>query len=283
MSINYEQLLTRQFAEITHRYDWRDSIIYALGLGIGTDPLNADELRFVYEDGLHTLPTMAVTLGHPGFWVAEPETGIDYRRVVHGEQSLIVHAQLPPEGTFVARNKVEEIIDKGEGRGMILRVRRDLFDEASGALQSSQVMSIFCRSDGGFGGPQGAPVRVITLPERAPDHSIVRFIPPQAALIYRLSGDLNPLHADPVHARASGFERPILHGLATFGVAGFALISAASGVGTLREISCRFSAPVFPGETLRIDIWDEGTEKRFRCTVVERNQVVLNAGQAFFA
>ncbi len=281
MAINYEQLLARPFAEITHHYGWRDSILYALGLGIGTDPLSEEELRFVYEQGLQALPTMAVILGHPGFWVAQPETGIDYRKVVHGEQSLVVHTPLQPEGRLVARNKVEEIIDKGEGRGMILRVRRDLFDEATGTLQSSQVMSMFCRGDGGFGGPPGAPARVVAIPDRAPDHAIMRFIPPQAALIYRLSADLNPLHADPARARAAGFERPILHGLATFGVAGFALLSAA-GTRTLRAMSCRFSAPVFPGEYLRTDIWDEDGETRFRCTVVERNQVVLNGGLAVF-
>ncbi len=282
MTINYEQLLARPFADLTHHYSWRDSVLYALGLGIGTDPLSQDELRYVYEQNLQALPTMAVILGHPGFWIAEPETGIDFRKVVHGEQSLVVHTALPPEGTLVARNKVEEIIDKGEGRGMILRVRRDLFIEATGTLQSSQVMSMFCRGNGGFGGPPGAPARVITIPDRAPDQSILRYIPPQAALIYRLCADLNPLHADPASARAAGFERPILHGLATFGVAGFALVAAAGGR-SLREMSCRFSAPVFPGEYLRTDIWDEGGETRFRCTVVERNLVVLNGGLAVFA
>jgi len=283
LAINYEQLKARPFAEITQRYGWRDSVLYALGLGLGNDPSNAEELRYVFENALQALPTMVVTLGHPGFWISEPDTGIDFRKVVHGEQSLEVYAPLPAEGVLIARNKVDEILDKGEGRGMILRVRRDLFDAATGMLQSSQVMSMFCRGDGGFGGPAVAAAPPFAIPDRAPEQSVARFIPPQAALIYRLTSDLNPLHADPAVARAAGFERPILHGLASFGIAGFALLSAAKPDAFLRELSCRFTAPVFPGETLLTDIWDEGGIKLFRCTVLERDQVVLNNGRVVFA
>jgi acyl dehydratase len=282
LAINYDQLMARPFADIKRSYGWRDSVLYALGLGVGTDPVSEDELRYVYEKDLLALPTMAVTLGHPGFWISAPDTGIDFRKVVHGEQSLVVHAPLAAEGVLIARNKVEEIIDKGEGRGAILRVRRDLIFEATGALQSTQIMSMFCRGDGGFGGPGVAVAPPVAIPEGAPEQSITRLIPPQSALIYRLSGDLNPLHADPAVARAAGFERPILHGLATFGVAGFALLAARPGK-SLREISCRFTAAVFPGESLRTDIWDEGGTTLFRCTVLERNQVVLNNGRAVFA
>ena len=141
MAIDYASLMARKFAEQTQSYSWRDSVLYALGLGLGSDPVDPAELRFVYEQGLQALPTMAVVLGHPGFWVSEPDTGIDHRKVVHGEQSLTVHHRLPAEGTLVARNSVDEIIDKGEGRGAILRVRRDLVDHKTGVLQSTQVMS----------------------------------------------------------------------------------------------------------------------------------------------
>jgi acyl dehydratase len=282
LAINYDQLMARPFADITRRYGWRDSVLYALGLGVGTDPVSEDELRYVYEKDLQALPTMAVTLGHPGFWISAPDTGIDFRKVVHGEQSLVVHTPLPAEGVLIARNKVEEIIDKGEGRGMIMRVRRDLINQATGILQSTQTLSMFCRGDGGFGGPAVATAAPVAIPERPPEQSVTRFIPPQSALIYRLSGDLNPLHADPAVARAAGFERPILHGLATFGVAGFALLAAEPGK-SLREISCRFTAPVFPGESLRTDIWEQDGMTLFRCTVLERNQVVLNNGRAVLA
>ncbi len=282
MAIDYERLMARQFPEILTRYGWRDSVLYALGVGLGSDPLSASELHYVYEKDLQALPTMAVVLGHPGFWISEPDAGIAFRKVVHGEQSLVIHSQLPPEGALIARNSVEEIVDKGEGRGTILRVRRDLHDETTGALQSTQVMSMFCRDDGGFGGPPGRPAPVVEIPARAADAAVLRRTYPQAALIYRLTGDFNPLHADPEIARGAGFDRPILHGLATFGLAGYALLSACADgqASALREISCRFSAPVFPGETLRTDVWDEAGAVLFRCTAVERNQVVLDRGRA---
>ena len=286
MAIDYTRLMARPLAEKTHRYSWRDTVLYALGLGLGTNPTDRDELQFVYEKGLRALPTMAVVLGHPGFWVSEPDTGIDFRKVVHGEQSLTIHTPMPAEGVMIARNSVDEIIDKGEGRGALLRVRRDLIDEATGVLQSTQIMSMFCRGDGGFGGPSiGKPQPDGAIPDRAPELSITRVIPPQAALIYRLSADLNPLHADPAVAEAAGFPRPILHGLATFGIAGYAVLSAVanSAPEAMRELSSRFSAPVFPGESLRVDIWTNADEAVFRCTAVEREKVVLDRGRAVFA
>lgn len=285
MAIDYDRLMARPFPEIVHRYGWRDSALYALGVGLGGDPVSGEELRYVYENGMRALPTMAVVLGHPGFWIADPDTGIAFRRVVHGEQALTIHAPLPAEGAVVARNAVAEIEDKGAGRGAVVHMRRELIAQATGQLQSTQTMSMFCRDDGGFGGPPVAPRPRVTLPDRAPDMSVTRITLPQAALIYRLSGDYNPLHADPEVARAAGFDRPILHGLATFGVAGFALLSACAGgrAEALRELSCRFSAPVYPGEAIRTDIWEEGGAHLFRCTVPERGAVVVDRGRARFA
>lgn len=286
MAINHDQLLARSFPEIVRSYNWKESALYALGLGIGSNPLAPEELRFVYEQEIQAVPTMAVVLGHPGFWVSEPDSGIDFRKVVHGEQSLTIHRPLPAEATLIARNSVDEIIDKGEGRGAILRVRRDLYDQATGELQSTQSMAMFCRGDGGFGGPsQGKPMPVIEIPERAPDLVVSRPTLPQMALIYRLSADLNPLHADPEVARAAGFDRPILHGLGTFGVAGYALLLACGDgrAERLKDISCRFTSPVFPGETLRTEIWHDGDAVLFRCTAAEREKVVLDRGRAVFS
>ncbi|WP_394657718.1 MaoC/PaaZ C-terminal domain-containing protein [uncultured Novosphingobium sp.] len=285
MAIDYDRLMARAFPEITCSYGWRDSALYALGLGIGSDPLAADELRFVYEKEIQAMPSMAVVLGHPGFWVSDPDAGIDYRKVVHGEQSLVIHAPLAPEAKLIARNSIDEIIDKGEGRGAILRVRRDLHDAETGTLQSSQVMSMFCRGDGGFGGPStGRPVPAVTIPDRAPDRTMIRSTLPQAALIYRLSADLNPLHADPEVARGAGFDRPIFHGLGTYGVACHSLIVACADgqAAGLTSMDCRFTAPFFPGETLRTDIWQEDGAALFRCTAVERDKVVLDRGRAEF-
>lgn len=285
MAIDYDRLMAREFPLVEKAYTWRDSALYALGLGLGADPLSAMDLRYVYEKDMATLPTMAVVMGHPGFWIADPEAGLTFRQVVHGEQSLEVFEPLPTEGVVIARNSIDEIIDKGEGRGALLRVRRDLYLKGSDTLQSSQVMSMFCRADGGFGGPPGKPVQSVEIPGRVPDLSLSLATLPQLALIYRLSGDYNPLHADPEIARGAGFDRPILHGLATYGMAGYALVSAIAGGNgaALRKLSCRFSAPVFPGETLRTDMWREGDGVLFRCTAVERDKVVLDRGEAIFS
>jgi acyl dehydratase len=284
VAIVYEQLMARTFPETRTAYTWRDCAIYALGLGIGSDPLSPEELRHVYEKDLEALPTQAVTLGHPGFWISEPSSGIDFRKVVHGEQALVIHRPLQPQANLVVRNSIDEVIDKGAGRGALLRMRRDLFEEDTGALQSSQVMTMFCRGDGGFGGPPtGKPVDNVTLPERAADLTVDRSTPPQAALIYRLAGDYNPLHADPEVARAAGFERPIYHGLGTFGLAGYALLrGCGKRAADLRQLGCRFTAPFFPGETLRTEIWQEGDAALFRCTSAERGTLVLDRGRAVF-
>ena len=284
MAIDYDSLINRVFPENRSHAGWKDCAIYALGLGIGGDPLATEELRHVYEQGMAALPTMAVTLGHPGFWISDPAAGIDFRKAVHGEQSLVIHKPLKVEATLVARNSIDEIIDKGEGRGALLRVRRDLFEETTGELQSSQVMTMFCRADGGFGGPtSGKPLRVVTIPEREADLVIERKTPPQAALIYRLAGDYNPLHADPQVARAAGFERPIYHGLGTFGLAAYALMRGCEQpAAALREVGCRFTAPFFPGETLSTEIWREDDAVLFRCISAERRVVVLDRGRAVF-
>jgi len=286
LTIDFDRLMARTFPDIVRSYAWQDSALYALSLGIGSDPLAAEELRYVYEKDIQAVPTMAVVLGHPGFWVSESDAGIDFRKVVHGEQSLIVHAPLAPEATLVAKNSIDEIIDKGEGRGAILRVRRDLYDQATGALQSTQVMSMFCRGDGGFGGPiAGKPQPAADIPDRTPDLSVTSPTLPQSALIYRLCADLNPLHADPAVARAAGFDRPIFHGLGTFGVAGYSLLAgcAEGQAAELREMACRFTAPFVPGETLRTDVWMEDGAVLFRCTALERDKVVLDRGRALFA
>ncbi len=284
MAIDHARLMARAFPEIRCEYSWKDCALYALGLGLGSDPLSQDELRHVYEKDLEALPTMAVTLGHPGFWISEPDTGIDFRKVVHGEQSLVIHRSLQADATLIGRNSVEEIIDKGEGRGALLRVRRDLFEAETGLLQSSQTMTMFCRGDGGFGGPaSGSPTASVILPDRSADTVVDRPTPPQAALIYRLGSDLNPLHADPAIAAAAGFDRPILHGLGTFGIAGFALMIGCGRRGSsLRELGCRFTAPFFPGETLRTEIWQEGGAVLFRCTALDRGSLVLDRGRAIF-
>ena len=283
MAIDYQRLKNWPFEDVEHKYTAKDTILYALGLGLGADPVDREQLRFVYEDGLKALPTMAVVLAYTGFWARNPETGIDWQRVLHGEQGIVLHRPLPAAGTVIGRQVIDEIVDKGAGKGALLYSHRDIRDKETGALLASLHSTSFLRGDGGFGGPSGPTRPVHALPERAPDLAVDIATLPQAALIYRLSGDYNPLHADPDVAKAAGFPRPILHGLCSFGVAGHALLRALCGYdpARLKRMAVRFSSPVFPGETVRTEIWEEGGGSfGFRCKVAERDVVVINNGLA---
>ena len=285
MTIDYAKLKSWPFADVEHSYAARDTMLYALGLGCGSDPTDADDLRFVYEDGLVALPTMAVVLGGPGFWLKNDKTGVDWRRILHGEQSVIIHRPLAVAGTVIGRTRVTEIIDKGAGKGALMFSERTLIDQASGAPVATLASTTFMRGDGGFGGPSGPAPEPHTLPDRAPDAACDFATLPQAALIYRLSGDYNPLHADPKVAASAGFPRPILHGLCSFGIAGRALIKLAcdNDPKRLKSMRLRFSAPAFPGETIRTEIWRDGAQVSFRARVVEPDHVILNNGLAQIA
>jgi acyl dehydratase len=282
MPIDYQKLKTWPFPDLEHRYEAKDTILYALGVGCGADPMDRTELPFVYEDGLKALPTMAVVLGYPGFWLKDPATGVDWRKILHGEQGLVIHKPLPASGTVIGRTRVTEIVDKGPGKGALLYSDRDVLDKATGDLLATLTSTTFIRGEGGFGGPSGPSPAPHALPERAPDVAVDLKTLPQAALIYRLSGDDNPLHADPDVAAAAGFERPILHGLCSYAVAGRAVLKACCGNDPtrLKRFDLRFSAPVMPGETIRTEIWRDGSTVSFRARVVERDVVVLNNGRA---
>ena len=285
MAFSYDKLINWPFKDIVQRYTWKDSIIYALGLGFGSNPTDADELRFVYEDGLETFPTMPVVLGHPGPWMSDPETGINMVKVLHGEQHLAIHQPLPAEGTVIGRNKVTEVVDKGADKGALISIERQLFDESSGALYCTQTSVIFARANGGFGGPVTSSPKPHQLPDRPPDNTIDIPTNTQMALLYRLSGDYNPLHADPGIAEKAGFQAPILHGLASFGVAARAILKTfdIKDNPQLKSFSLRFSAPVYPGETISTDLWHDGNEVSFRSRVAARDVVVLNNGHAIIA
>jgi acyl dehydratase len=282
VAINYDKLMAWPFEDVRHRYTRRDTMLYALGLGLGADPMDEAELRFVYEKDLVALATLPVVLGYPGMWIRDPATGVDAVRLVHGEQSLAIHRHPAPEGEVIGRTKVTGIVDKGAGKGALIYTERRVLDAASGELLATLGSTTFCRADGGFGGPSGPVKPVHELPTRAPDRHVDRRTPPGLALIYRLSGDYNPLHAEPALARSAGFERPILHGLASYGIAAFAVAQAAAGGDPARIASfeTRFSSPVFPGETIRTELWIDGTTVSFRARVVERDVVVLNNGRA---
>jgi acyl dehydratase len=280
MTINYDKLLALKFPDVEHTYTARDTILYALGVGIGHDPMDTRDLVYVYEDWLKTLPTYPTVLGYPGFWARDLDTGIDWVRLVNGEQGVRIHRPIPTSGTVIGRTRILEVIDKGAGKGALVYSERLVTDKASGELLTTITQTTFCRGDGGFGGPPRPQPPVHPVPERAPDWVCDLSTRPEQALIYRLTGDPNALHVDPAIARKAGFERPILHGAATFGVAGHAVVKAACEGDASRvvAISGRFSAPVVPGETLRTEIWRDGSVLSYRCRVVGRDAIAINNG-----
>ncbi len=282
MPLDPDKLLALQIPDVEHTYSPHDCILYALGVGLGQDPVNEDELAFVYEKDLKVLPTFAVVQGYNAYILRRPGIGITWSHVVHGEHSVVLHRPVPPEGTVIGRSRILDVIDKGEGRGALVYSERKIVDKPSGALLATINQTTFCRADGGFGGPKRQTPPPHPIPGRGPDAVVDLPTRPEMALIYRLSGDVNPLHADPEYARAAGFPRPILHGLATFGVAGHALLRQLCGYDPARlaALAGRFSAPVYPGETVRTEIWRDGGVASFRARVVERDVMAIDHGRA---
>lgn len=275
--LNPEVLLAWPFESVTERYDEKRAILYALGVGA-----DSSDLTLVYERRLKALPTMAVVLAGDGNWMSDPRTGITFTHVLHGEQKLEIHKPLAGQGVIVGKTSIDGLYDKG-AKGAVLIVKRDLVDGENGEAVATIRSSAFLRADGGFGGKSEGQPAPHPVPDGAPDTAVELKTYADQALIYRLSGDYNPLHIDPAVANQAGFERPILHGLCSYGVAGRALIKSccAGDPHRLRRLDVRFSAPVFPGETLVTEIWREAPGRAaFRVKVKERDVVALNNGRA---
>jgi acyl dehydratase len=281
MAIDYNHLLNLAIPDSAQQYAAREAMLYALALGVGSDPVDPEQLRFVYERDLKVLPTMGVVLAHPGFWPRDLDTGLDWMKIVHGEQGLELHRPLPAAARVIGHSRVVDIIDKGPGKGALVYYERRIVDADSGELLCTVTQTMFCRGDGGCGGPTKAPPQPHLIPARAPDQLCELPTLPQAALLYRLCGDVNPLHADPAVARAAGFERPIMHGLGTFGVAGYALLKTVcdSDPTRFKAIKGRFTAPVYPGERLETSMWIDGDIVSFRVRSVERDVVAIDNGR----
>lgn len=297
MAIDYQHLKNRAFAPVHQHYTERDTMLYALSLGLGNDPLDAAALPFVYEGlegGLRALPTQAVVLGYPGFWAREPDTGIYWVKLLHGEQRVRWHAPLPASCAVVGHNRITHLIDKGEGKGAIMVTERRLESDAGGLLATLQQVT-FLRGDGGYSQQGGGQASDAPLPplqptpeDRAPDFTDTQAIRPEAALLYRLMGDFNPLHADPAVAAKAGFARPILHGLASYGLVAHAVLRqcAAGDPARLKALDIRFAAPVYPGETLVTEVWrvpGQAGQFQLRARVAERGVVVMSHGFAELA
>jgi len=197
MAIDYDKLLALNIPVAEHSYTDKDAMLYALGVGLGLDPLDAKQLEFVYEKDLKALPTLCCVLGYPGFWIRNLDTGIDWVRILNGEQGFRLHAPLKPTGTVIGKSRVVEVIDKGQGKGALVYTERQVTDKKTGELIATVTQTTFCRGDGGFGGPSKEQPAPHKIPERAPEFICDLPTRPEQALVYLLSADRNPLHVDP--------------------------------------------------------------------------------------
>jgi acyl dehydratase len=280
MSIDRDKLLAIEIPTCEQDFTERDTMLYALSIGYGHDPLDKAALRYCYEHDLRAAPTLPFVLCHPGFWMRDLDTGIDWRRIVHGEQELELHGPIPVAGHLMSRTRVVDVIDKGKDKGAVVVFDRELLDAGSGTRIATMRQTNLCRGDGGFGGTNRQMIASSPAPVRAPDIVVSLATIPEAALLYRLSADPNPLHADPEMARIAGFERPILHGLATLGVVAHAILRAICDYDPRRfkRLRGRFASPVFPGDTIRTEIWRDGTSLVFQAYAQERNALVISNG-----
>jgi acyl dehydratase len=279
MALNYEKLMQLKLEGQRFNYGDRETMLYAVGVGMGRDPLDPKELAYTFErETLKTVPSMATVLTRMPIL---KDSGYDYTKVVHGEQRLKLHRPLPPEGELIADARVTEAVDKGPGKGAVIytetKVRSAKDDQPMFTLNGAT----FARGDGGFGGPSGSGPAVHEIPTRKPDQSVPLETRADQALLYRLNGDRNPLHADPDLAKRAGFPVPILHGLCTYGTACRAILTTVCNYDhtKIAGLDVRFSSPVYPGETIITDMWVDGKIVSFRCRLKERDVTVINNGK----
>ena len=266
------------------RSSWtsKDALLYAVGVGAGQEPL--EELQYTTENSTDVdqkvLPTMAVVLGFGGSAMGQIGT-FNPAMLVHGEQAITLHREIPVEGEIETVGEITGIHDKGKGAVVVIESTSTLVSD--GQPLFTTMMSAFIRGEGGWGGDSG-PALEWERPDRDPDHSVTYTTRPEQALIYRLSGDRNPLHADPKFAAMGGFDRPILHGLCTYGFSGRGLLhSLCDGDSArFRSMYGRFSSPVFPGETLTVDVWRTGDGEAVFQTKGGDGRVVLDKGTCSF-
>ena len=280
MALNYDEVMAQVEIDLPFSYTDKETILYALSVGMGKDPLDRRELPYVYEQGapMSTLPTLATVLVPEMFPVG---LGWDYSQILHSEQRLKLYRPLPAAADLLINKRVVDVFDRGPKLGALFLL------EAEGRLASDDTVlftmgcTIVARGDGGFGGPNGKGIPPHRPPRRETDLTCSIETRADQALLYRLTGDRNPLHADPARATAVGFERPILHGLCTFGIACRAILQTICDYDytLIEEFDARFSSPVFPGDTITTEMWQDGNVVSFACSVKERDELVLRNGK----
>ena len=278
MPIKYPDVLDLKRTGLEFSWSDRETMLYALGIGMGADPMDERELPFVYERDLKAVPTLASVVA----WGAGPgRMDINRVLVVDGERNITFHQPMPGHASITADSRVLGVYDKGKEKGAVIMNETVLRDKTSGEKIATLVSSIFARGDGGFGGPSEGQPEPHKVPDRKPDASVDMATQPNQALLYRLSGDRNPLHADPEFAKRAGFPRPILHGMCTYGITCRAVLQtyAAYDPARFKSHAARFSAPVFPGEVITVDLWKDGNIISFEARVKARGVTVIRNGK----
>lgn len=278
MTLDPDKLLAFPIPTVRQRISAKDAALYALSIGFGHAPLDHPQLQFVDPlAGPAPVPSIVLVLAHPGFWLGDPKSGVDPVSVLHASQSFEIFGRIPVDGEVESRTRISALVDKGPGKPALIYTETDLFDQ-DGSRFARLDRTTFIRNGGGFGGSNNAPAtRAAVAYDDNPDHVVDLTTRPEQALLYRLNGDLNPLHSDAAVASKAGFDRPILHGLCTMGVVTHALLKGVLGYRgeALAGMGLKFAAPVMPGETIRTEIWNTG---EFRARVIERDIVVADQG-----
>lgn len=283
MAVSYEMLKGLEARDVPYAYAERDTLLYAVAIGMGRDPLDERELDFVYErrGRLAAVPSMAVVVARQNLIY---DIGLAVEKMLHGEQTLTLHRPLPVAAELLADHRVVEVYDKGAGRGLLIEMLTSVREKGGAPLFELRNL-YFARGDGGIGGSTRRPPDPPPVPSRAPDRVVSADTLPWQALLYRLTGDRNVIHADPAIARAMGFRAPILHGSCTLAIACRAVLGGVCDYDTarLRSFGTRFTAVVYPGETIETDLWVDGADVAFRCRIPERGVTVLDHGRCRIA
>jgi len=278
--MNYQTFRDFRIPARRQAYTARDAIVYALSVGVGEHLDSPHAISYLTDTrGPRVLPSFAVDLGHPGFWMADPATTVDSTGLLHAEEKFTLFAPLPASAEVIGETQVVDVVDKGAAKGALVYLRKIVTDVATGTKLAQVDRTVMLRKDGGYDGPSGTPRPAPIFPQANPDFVRDVHLRPDQAFLYRLNGDNNPLHVEPEAAKAAGFERPIAHGLCTFGLAATAALFGLAGgdASRMRSFSARFSAPAYPGETLEIRMWRNGA---VQAVAKERDVVVLSHGYA---
>ena len=282
MPIKYEELMALKNLGQKYAYRDREVMLYAYGIGMGADPMDERELAFVNEAAATPRPLKVVpTFASVAAWGASPgEMNLNRVMVVDGERDITFHRPLPITTNLLVDSRVLAVFDKGKDKGAVIR-HQTLLKNEKGEELATLVASRFARGDGGFGGPSEGQPEPHQVPARAPDRTVDIATRPDQALVYRLCGDRNPLHSDPEFAMRAGFAKPILHGMCTYGITcrGVLRTYADYDPSAFRQHAARFSSPVYPGETVTMDLWKDGNVVSFEAKVKSRNVTVIKSGR----